>query len=202
MGITERKERDKEVLRQKIMDAAAELILEEGIEKCTIRKVAEKIEYSPRIVYLYFNDKDHLLHEIIEQGFEITLGQMAQMRKEIDYSNPRELISFQLRNNIMNALSAPNFYKAIIYLLHFKNYQAGPNQMKVVLGVREDLTKSYESLGLPLENLEEKSDFLFSFMRGFNLALLNKELKPGKPETEQYIQMAITAMIDGILKLP
>lgn len=202
MGISERKEREKESLRQKIMDAAAELLLEEGIEKCTIRKVAEKIEYSPRTVYLYFTDKDHLLREIIEQGFEITVGQMQQMRKEIDYSNPRELISFQLRNNIMNALSAPHFYKAIVYLLHFKDYEAGPNQQKVILGVKEDLIKSYEALDLPAENIEEKSDFLFSFMRGFNLALLSKELKPGAQETENYVQMAIKAMIDGILKLP
>ena len=202
MGIKERKEREKEELRQKILDAAAEILISQGIEKCTIRKVAASIEYSPRTVYLYFEDKDHLLREIIEKGFEISIGQMKETRKEIDYSNPRELISFQLRNNINNAITAPNFYKAVVYLLHFKNYKAGPYQKQLTEGVKEDISKSCEHLGIELENIEEKTDLLFGMLRGFNLLLVNKKLKPGSAESEKYIEMAINSMIDGILRFP
>lgn len=202
MGIQERKEREKEELRQKILDAAADILISQGIEKCTIRKVASSIEYSPRTVYLYFRDKDHLLQEIIEKGFEISLGQMNETRKEIDYSNPRELISFQLRNNINNAITAPNFYKAVVYLLHFKNYEAGPHQKLLIEGVMEDIRESYEHLGMEVENLEEKTDLLFGMLRGFNLVIINKKLKPGSHDTEKYIEMAIKSMIDGILGLP
>lgn len=202
MGIKERKEREKEELKQKILDSAADILISQGIERCTIRKVASSIEYSPRTVYLYFKDKDHLLQEIIEKGFEISLGQMKETRKEIDYSNPRELISFQLRNNIINAITAPNFYKAVIFLLHFKNYEAGPYQKQLTEGVKEDIRKSYEHLGMEVENLEEKTDLLFGMLRGFNLVMVNKKLKYGSPETEKYIEMAINSMITGILNLP
>lgn len=202
MGIKERKEREKDELRQKILDAAAEILISQGIEKCTIRKVASSVEYSPRTVYLYFKDKDHLLREIIEKGFEISVNQMSETREEFDYSNPKELISFQLRNNINNALGAPNFYKAVVYLLHFKNYDPGPSQQKLIEGVKLDIRKSYETLDMPVENIDEKTDQLFGFLRGFNLVIVNKELKPGTPETEKYIQMGINSMIDGILKFP
>ncbi|MFW5820413.1 MAG: TetR/AcrR family transcriptional regulator [Bacteroidota bacterium] len=202
MGIKERKEREKEELRQKILDAAAEILISQGIEKCTIRKVASSIEYSPRTVYLYFKDKDHLLREIIEKGFEISVRQMTETRKEFDYSNPRELISFQLRNNVNNALGAPNFYKAVVYLLHFKNYEPGPHQEKLIQGVKLDIRKSYEALKMPVENIDEKTDQLFGFLRGFNLVIVNKKLKPGSPETEKFIELGIKSMIDGILKFP
>jgi AcrR family transcriptional regulator len=202
MGITERKEREKEELKQKILDAAADILISQGIEKCTIRKVAASIEYSPRTVYLYFEDKDHLLREIIEKGFEISLGQMKETRREVDYSNPRDLISFQLRNNVNNAITAPNFYKAVVYLLHFKNYETGPYQKQLAEGVKEDIRKSYEHLGIALENIEEKTDLLFGMLRGFNLVMVNKKMKPGSAEAEKYIEMAIKSMIDGILKFP
>jgi len=202
MGIQERKEREREELRQKILDAAAEILINQGIEKCTIRKVAASIEYSPRTVYLYFKDKDHLLSEIIEKGFEISVGQMEETRKEFDYSNPRDLIAFQLRNNVNNALGAPNFYKAVVYLLHFKNYKAGPNQHKLIEGVKKDIKKSYQALEMPTENIDQKTDLLFGFLRGFNLVLVNKNIKAGDPETEKIIEMGIQSMIDGVLKFP
>ncbi len=202
MGIQERKEREKEQLRQKILDAAAEILISQGIEKCTIRKVAASIEYSPRTVYLYFQDKDHLLREIIERGFEISTGQMEETRKEFDYSKPRDLISFQLRNNVNNALGAPYFYKAVVYLLHFKNYKAGPNQIKLIEGVKKDIRKSYEVLEMPADNIDEKTELLFGFLRGFNLVLVNRKFKAGDPKTEKFIEMGIQSMIDGVLKFP
>lgn len=199
MGIKERKKREKEDLRKKILDAAAEILISEGIEKCTIRKVASRIEYSPRTVYLYFRDKDHLLREIIEKGFEISVQQMEETRKELDYNNPRDLISFQLRNNIKNAISAPNYYKAVVYLLHFKNYPAGVYQQKLIEGVKTDIRKSNEILNTPTNNIDEKIDMLFGFLRGFNLVLINKNLKPGNPELEKLIESGIDSMITGIL---
>ncbi len=47
MGITERREREREEVRQKILDAARELFATEGYEKVTMRRIADAIEYSP-----------------------------------------------------------------------------------------------------------------------------------------------------------
>ncbi|HEV3222489.1 MAG TPA: TetR/AcrR family transcriptional regulator [Puia sp.] len=70
MGITERKERDKVEMRQRIMSAAVQMFLEEGYEKTSIRNIAEKIEYSPATIYLYYKDKDELLYDVQGQAFE------------------------------------------------------------------------------------------------------------------------------------
>jgi hypothetical protein len=50
MGIKERQERDREAVRRSILDAARELFVSEGYRNVSIRKIAEKIEYSPAAI--------------------------------------------------------------------------------------------------------------------------------------------------------
>lgn len=47
--------------RREILDAARELFINEGYEKFTMRKLAQKIGYSPTTIYIYFKGKDDLL---------------------------------------------------------------------------------------------------------------------------------------------
>lgn len=69
MGIADRKEREKKELREKIILAASELFLEHGLEKASIRMIADKIEYSPATIYLHFKDKSELFYVIMERAF-------------------------------------------------------------------------------------------------------------------------------------
>ncbi len=53
MGTKERRTREKEELRRQIIAAARELFVNEGYENVSMRKIADKIEYSPTTIYLY-----------------------------------------------------------------------------------------------------------------------------------------------------
>ena len=69
MGILERKEREKEEMRRRIVDAAQHLYVQNGFEKLSIRAIADEIEYSPATIYLYYKDKSEVLHAIHQQAF-------------------------------------------------------------------------------------------------------------------------------------
>jgi AcrR family transcriptional regulator len=69
MGIAERREREKEALRTRIVEAARDIVSERGLDGLSMRGIAERIEYSPATIYLYFRDKEDLLGEVIEAGF-------------------------------------------------------------------------------------------------------------------------------------
>jgi AcrR family transcriptional regulator len=69
MGIAERREREKEALRTRIVEAARDIVSEEGLDALSMRALAERIEYSPATIYLYFRDKDDLLREVVGEGF-------------------------------------------------------------------------------------------------------------------------------------
>jgi len=69
MGTAERRDRERTETRDKILDAARELFVEEGYEGVSMRKVAQKIEYSPTAIYLHFHDKEQLFLEICHADF-------------------------------------------------------------------------------------------------------------------------------------
>lgn len=69
MGIIERREREKEALRTRIVEAARDIVSEAGLEALSMRALAERIEYSPATLYLYFRDKDELIREVVIEGF-------------------------------------------------------------------------------------------------------------------------------------
>src|SRR5438105_4268623 len=71
MGIKERQERDREAVRRAILDAARELFVSEGFQNVSIRKIAERIEYSPAAIYGYFAGKDDIFFALAEEGFRL-----------------------------------------------------------------------------------------------------------------------------------
>jgi AcrR family transcriptional regulator len=74
MGIKERHVRDRETVRRAILDAARELFVAEGFQNVSIRKIAERIEYSPAAIYGYFPSKDDIFFSLAEHGFRLLYG--------------------------------------------------------------------------------------------------------------------------------
>jgi len=68
-------------VRRSILDAAQELFVAEGYRNVSIRKIAEKVEYSPAALYGYFPSKDDLFFALAEEGF----------RKLFEFTNEPEV---------------------------------------------------------------------------------------------------------------
>ena len=71
MGIKERQESDREAVRRAILDAARDLFVADGFQHVSIRKIAERIEYSPAAIYGYFPSKDDIFFALAEEGFRL-----------------------------------------------------------------------------------------------------------------------------------
>lgn len=84
MGTTERKEREKLELKDQILFAAKQIMAAEGQEKLSIRKIAALIEYSPGTIYLYFKDKDEIIFELTQMGFQLLTQTMHENLKITD----------------------------------------------------------------------------------------------------------------------
>ena len=84
MGTVERREREKSELRQKILDAARELFVTEGYEAVSMRKIAERIEYSATAIYSYFEDKAALLRALCDHDFLALAQEFAVIAAEPD----------------------------------------------------------------------------------------------------------------------
>jgi AcrR family transcriptional regulator len=83
MGYKERKIREKENIRNAIIRAARQIARNDGWNAVTIRKIADMVEYTPPIVYEYFEGKEGLLKQIINYGFEILKAEFERISTEI-----------------------------------------------------------------------------------------------------------------------
>jgi len=68
---TERSIKQKEAVRASILEAAKAIVLNEGWQAVSIRKIADAIGYSLPVVYNHFESKDAILEEFVKQGFEM-----------------------------------------------------------------------------------------------------------------------------------
>lgn len=197
MSIQDRKQREKEALRNKIIRAASELVSSEGHENVSIRKIARAVEYSPRTIYLYFRDKEHLLQEVIEAGFERTLS-LRSRETPPDTLPPAKLLRRRLATHIYNALDHPNFYRAVVTLIFEKEYTPGPAQQKIIDQTGEDIARCIAPEHKTTEEVENASRLVFATVRGFTLSLLKINNSLSKEKRQQIIDHFLDFMIHGL----
>lgn len=103
MGLIERKEREKEEMRQRILTAAQKLFLTKGFEKTSIRNIADAIEYSPGTIYLYFKDKNELFFALHQMAFTVMINELTDLGEHTSALDSfiqmgRQYIKFALEN--------------------------------------------------------------------------------------------------------
>src|SRR5947209_1061466 len=76
MGRKERRLREQQELKQSMLEAARAIAVAEGWSNVTMRKIADRIEYSHAAIYDYFESKDDLLQELIREGFHLMEAEM------------------------------------------------------------------------------------------------------------------------------
>jgi AcrR family transcriptional regulator len=82
MASKERIQRLKEETRVNILEASLDIVKEEGWQSLSMRKIADKIEYTAPIIYEYFANKDAILNELTRQGFVKLARNMEDASKD------------------------------------------------------------------------------------------------------------------------
>jgi AcrR family transcriptional regulator len=148
MGITERKQQEKSDMRGLILKTAMNLFLDKGFENITIRNIAEKIEYSPATIYLYFKNKDEILYTLRKEGFEkLYEHQLSSLKLD----DPLKRLHKHGEAYIQFALENPEYYDLMFMM-------RGPVQIEEINDCDIGL-KSYELLKTNVEECMEAGLF-------------------------------------------
>jgi AcrR family transcriptional regulator len=108
MGTRERRERERDVVRTKILDAARSLFVVQGYEGVSMRAIAEKIEYSPTLIYQYFEDKETLIRELCYRDFGVLAERLTST---LLIADPIERLRECGREYVKFAIAYPNHYR-------------------------------------------------------------------------------------------
>lgn len=108
MSTKTRRERDKEKMRRRILDAAKQLFVKEGFNNVSMRRIASKIEYSPAAIYRYFKNKREIISVLREEGF----ARYVERQKAgfETYPDPMERLRVGGRGYIRFAMAEPEYY--------------------------------------------------------------------------------------------
>lgn len=112
MGIKERRKIEKEKIKKEIYEAASEIIIEEGYHKLSIRKIANKIDYSPSLIYNYYENKADIVLSIWQENAKKITHTMQNLK--LTSIDEKENIKELFRTYINLILDSPKEYKAIM----------------------------------------------------------------------------------------
>jgi len=93
-----RRSRHREEARRAILDATEAILLEDGVELFSIRKLATRCGFTAPTIYHYFRDKDGLIDALLEERFSRLLQRIRRVALGPDpIANMREHARAYLR---------------------------------------------------------------------------------------------------------
>lgn len=201
MGIAERKERAKENLRQEILDAASELFAREGYADVSMRKIAEKIEYSPTTIYLYFKDKNDLLNQICEETFANLIKDWQKIENKTD--EPLTALRKSMRAYVEFGLKYPHHYEVTFinpladYLGKDEHPFEGSMGQKAFENLATLVAKCMQAGQLKRDDVAKVSQVIWALGHGI-VSLLNSHKDFPFIDRETLIEGSIDLIFDGV----
>ncbi|MDU4862930.1 MAG: TetR/AcrR family transcriptional regulator [Terrisporobacter othiniensis] len=203
MGVQERRKMEKEKIKKEIHKAASEIIIDEGYSKLSIRKIASKIDYSPSLIYNYYENKADIVLSIWQEKSSIIINTMSNLK--FNDSNEETNIKKLFKTYINLILESPEEYRAImlnnidiIKKANFDFTEEEKNSLKI-----KETKKKYDKYleeGL-LRHIDTEKYAFFSWIsiNGFvsNMVLSNNK---DKEFTNKLIDEYLDFMIYGLFK--
>jgi AcrR family transcriptional regulator len=106
-----RQQRHSEELRKQILEITQKIIVSEGIDAVSIRRVANELDYTAPIIYHYFRDKTQLLSCAIQEGYMRMLEALPQPDPSLP---PDERLRLAFKYSVDAAVKVPQAYRSFI----------------------------------------------------------------------------------------
>ena len=107
----ERRRRElREEVRRSILADAEALLVEDGYERFSMRRLANRCGYTAPTIYHYFGDKQSLLDAVLEHGFQRILVRLRRVRRSAD---PAEYVRAQLGAFVRFSIENPTHYRLL-----------------------------------------------------------------------------------------
>lgn len=204
MGIAERKGREKVELRAKILEAAKELFVTEGYDKTSLRNIAEKVEYSPATIYLYFKDKVEILHEVCLSGFCVLFEVFEETIHEQD---PLKRLLLMGQKYVEFALKNPEMYDLMFILnepmMALKEEDGWKEGFKTFYFLRDTISEAMLRGQIRAANPEITAVSLWASVHGLASLYIRNRFKMFPQEQRDIIlRLAIQQVIDNFAACP
>ncbi len=193
MGIKQRREREREATQQAILQAALEIATEEGWQAVTIRRVAERIEYSPSALYKYFEDKEDILRTLLLQRFQHIVAVLERVADQEQHPEERLL---QMASAYWDfAWHQPTVYQ-LMFDLKGKIHEVDEAKAAFLV-VRSAIEQWSRVCGVKINDLDQAVEMIWATMHGFVALALAQYIPGGPTRAKETLMQAVSDLLLG-----
>lgn len=202
MPPNDRRARHKEQIRREILVAAGELFAQKGYESVSVRKIAERVEYSPAAIYLYFTDKADLLNQLCEETFAELIEHIHAYKDR--QTDPLDGLLLGTRAYIEYGLSHPAQY--IVTFISPPTHSAdapdipfeGSMGQRCFQGLEEAIQACLDSSTAPGIDVKTTACTWWAAIHGLTSLLIAHEQFPWA-DREEMIENMLRTLVAGLL---
>ena len=201
----DRRARHKEQIRHEILVAAGELFSQEGYESVSIRRIAERVEYSPAAIYLYFTDKADLLNQLCEDTFAQLIEHIHLQRER--QKDPLDGLMLGTRAYIEFGLSHPAQY-IVTFISPPKHAVDAPDipfegsmGQQCFQGLEEAIQQCVDAGVAPGIDVKTTACTWWAAIHGLTSLLIAHDRFPWA-DRDQMIDSMLQTLVAGLLKAP
>ncbi len=199
---------ENENVREKILDAALDILFEEGFAGLSMRKIAQKARMTAANLYNYYSNKDEICLNIKTRGYAILYNEFKKMEEEIE--DPFIRMQQLIRSYIQFGLNSVNQYDIIFSQSTpmYSDYKGTPNEsvareekraaLRVVEIASRTILAIQESAGAE-EDLEEakyQTLRIWTTLHGIVSLMNNRFLVEVDPEIDYTIERLVYDLVE------
>jgi len=195
-----RREREKENMRAAILETAIKIIISEGYDKLSMRKIADAIEYSPTTIYLYYKDKAQIIDDILREVYKKITSNISAILQENKNAPIDKQIQLSFKEFMATMAQNAEMGKAVIRsgtktIFEPSKNPAHPEENGVNILHNILLEGQRQGILRPLDN--NASWMLISALIGFSMNAIENMLYQSA-EWDKLVDSYIEILLNGI----
>jgi AcrR family transcriptional regulator len=195
-------------LRTAVLDAARQLLVREGYRDLSMRDVAGAVGCSVSSIYLYFANKDELVHTLVDEGFDRWYRRMREIVDAEDAGTaagtPAARLEAVCRAYVDFGLANREFYE-IMYMFHSDRMARYPKELfrraRRNIDLMAELVEAYAPENAPTAaDARVLATALWATLHGVVSTIISDRLDR-RIDQARYVEGAIRFALSGVRTL-
>jgi AcrR family transcriptional regulator len=178
--------------RRAILDATESLLLEDGFDAFSMRRLADRCGYTAPTIYHHFGDKQGLIDQLIDERVRRLLRRLRRAARQRD---PEHRLRAQAEALVRFGLQNPTHYQ-LLTAPRPDDSPEPPSADELRACFEEPLHELEDQGRLCTRDLEEAKQVLWVLLHGI---IAMRTSRPDYPWSRTMLQTSLDAMLRGLL---
>jgi AcrR family transcriptional regulator len=186
-----RRQQSRADARRAILDATEALIVEDGLEAFSMRRLAARCGYTAPTIYHYFGDKQTLIDELVEERCRVLLRSLKRVPLGPD---PVENVRAMFVAFVRFGLRYPTFYRALS--VPIEEERTPPPSAEAARLLMQGPLEKLAAEGRVPAGVEPASQALWAYLHGH---ILLRTSRPDYPWEADVLEIGLDALLRGLI---